>query len=119
MSTTSEELLTRRVSKQGWIGIPAIVFRRAMTTACRLVGIKMLHSRSIFVEADGYDKENGTPLVRMRKERSTTVRVIWDEDQFSFIDIMNLMVHAGLQVEISKEELDNGPGWGSFEVVGL
>ena len=53
-------------SREGWIGIPASAIRAGSISACRLVGFKMtLAKMSIFVEADGYDREEGTPLVKL------------------------------------------------------
>ena len=136
----------KHVSKAGWIGIPAPAFRNAMISACRLIGFKMTHARlSVFVEADGIDRNDGTPLVRiigepriheatvrnetgvadirwrpMWEEWSADVKVTWDEDQFSAKDVMHLMLRAGLQVGIGEGRPDspnsNGLGWGRFEV---
>jgi hypothetical protein len=136
----------KHVSKDGWVGIPAPAFRNAMISACRLVGIVMTRAKlSVFVEADGIDKNDGTPLVRiigeprihqapvrnetgvadvrwrpMWEEWSANVRVTWDEDQFSATDVMNLMLRAGMQVGIGEGRPDspnsNGLGWGRFEV---
>lgn len=133
-------------SRDGWVGIPAPAFRNAMISACRLVGFKMTFAKlSVFVEADGFDAIDGTPLVRivgepriheasvrnasgvadirwrpMWDEWSATVNVRWDEDQFSSTDIYNLMLRAGLQVGIGEGRPDspnsNGLGWGRFEV---
>lgn len=137
----------KHYSKQGWLGIPAPAFRDACIDACRLVGFKMTHAKlSIFVEADGIDRNDGMPLVRiygepriheasvrletgvtdirwrpMWEEWHATVRVTWDEDQFSATDVMNLMLRAGLQVGIGEgrpnSPKSNGLGWGRFEVV--
>lgn len=136
-------------AKEGWLGIPAPAFRNAMISACRLIGFKMTHAKlSVFVEADGIDAKDGTPLVRiigdpriheasvrnesgvadirwrpMWEEWSARVRVTWDEDQFSATDVMNLMLRAGLQVGIGEGRPDSpnsfGLGWGRFEVTGL
>lgn len=136
----------KHVAKEGWLGIPAPAFRNAMISACRLIGFKMTHAKlSVFVEADGIDKNDGTPLVRiigeprihqatvrnetgvadirwrpMWEEWSANVRVTWDEDQFSATDVMNLMLRAGMQVGIGEGRPDspnsNGLGWGRFEV---
>lgn len=130
-----------------WIGIPAPAFRNACIDACRLCGIRMTHAKlSIFVEADGIDENDGTPLVRIiGKERvhkgfvrndngsadlrwrplwetwKAAVKVTWDEDQFSANDVVNLMLRAGLQVGIGEGRPNspnsNGLGWGRFEVV--
>lgn len=54
------------VSTDGWYGCNAAAFRNAMISACRLVGYKMTIARlSLFVEADGHDANEGTPLVRI------------------------------------------------------
>jgi hypothetical protein len=136
----------KHVSEQGWLGIPAPAFRNAMISACRLIGFKMTHAKlSVFVEADGIDRNDGTPLVRIKgepsihqatvrnetgvadirwrpmwKEWSAAVRITWDEDQFSATDVMNLMLRAGMQVGIGEGRPDspnsNGLGWGRFEV---
>lgn len=133
-------------SREGWCGIPAPAFRNAMISACKLVGFKMTHAKlSIFVEADGFDINDGTPLVRIigepriheasvRNESgvadirwrpmwetwAANVQVQWDEDQFSATDVMNLMLRAGIQVGIGEGRPDSpksyGLGWGRFEV---
>lgn len=133
-------------SKEGWCGIPAPAFRNAMISACRLIGFKMTHAKlSVWCEADGIDAKDGTPLVRiigepriheatvrnatgvadirwrpMWEEWSAIVHVCWDEDQFAAVDVMNLMLRAGLQVGIGEGRPDspksNGLGWGRFKV---
>lgn len=139
----------KHLAKDGWCGIPAPAFRNAMISACRLIGFKMTHAKlSVWVEADGIDAKDGTPLVRiigtpriheaaarnasgvadirwrpMWEQWAADVRVTWDEDQFSATDVMNLMLRAGLQVGIGEGRPDspnsNGLGWGRFEVKGL
>lgn len=53
-------------AKDGWCGIPAGAFRAACISACRLVGFTMTMAKlSLFVEADGYDALDGTPLIRI------------------------------------------------------
>lgn len=136
----------KHVSRDGWLGIPAPAFRNAMISACRIVGFKMtLAKLSVFVEADGFDKDDGTPLVKiigeprahealvrnetgvvdirwrpMWEEWSATVRVRWDATQFSAQDVVNLFARAGMQVGIGEGRPDspnsNGLGWGLFEV---
>jgi hypothetical protein len=111
------------------------------------VGFVMTRAKlSVFVEPDGFDRNDGTPLVRivgephiheasvrnesgvadirwrpMWNEWSAVVRVTWDEDQFSATDVMNLMLRAGLQVGIGEGRPSSpnsmGLGWGRFEVV--
>lgn len=55
-------------STEGWHGIPAPAFRNALISACRLAGFAMTRAKlSVFVDADGYDVVNGTPLVKITK----------------------------------------------------
>ncbi len=136
------------VAKQGWHGIPAPAFRAAMISACRLVGFKMtLAKLSVFILADGYDRDDGTPLVRITKgqphvvehvvrnetgvpdvrwrpmwdEWEAVVRVRYDADQFTATDVVNLMMRVGQQVGLLEGRPDSkdsaGQGWGTFEVL--
>jgi len=113
---------------EGWEGIPAPAFRNAMISACRMVGYQMTRAKlCVFVEADGYDSDDDTPLVRIRKGKSkygehlvrndtgvadlrprpvwapgweATVRVKFDADQFTLEDVANLLSRAGVQCGI-------------------
>ncbi len=137
----------KHVSEEGWIGIPAPSFRNAMISACRIVGFKMtLAKLSVFVLPDGFDADDGTPLVRIYGEpevheglvRNATgvadvrwrpmwrkwhaiVRISYDADQFTTEDVLNLLARAGMQVGIGEGRPDSkqsaGMGWGTFEVV--
>jgi hypothetical protein len=132
---------------EGWAGIPAPAFRAAMISACRLVGFKMtLAKLSVFAEADGFDADDGSPLIKIEGKReplemhvrnqtgvcdlrvrpmwrqwTATVRIRFDEDQFSLTDVTNLMVRVGAQVGIGEGRPDSresaGLGWGLFRVV--
>lgn len=135
------------VSREGWHGIPASCIRNAAISACRTVGFKMtLAKLSLFVEADGYDVEKGTPLIRIYGERKmdvrpvrnsgggstdlrsrpiwidwyANVRVRWDEDQFSLRDVANLLMRVGMQVGIGEGRADShrsaGIGLGHFRI---
>lgn len=136
----------QHISTEGWIGIPAGAFRNAMISACRLVGFKMtLGKLSVFVEADGFDAIDGVPLVRifgkpekqtmpvrnatgvidlrvrpMWREWSVSLRVKFDQDQFSETDIANLLMRVGEQVGIGEGRPDSkssaGLGWGLFSI---
>ena len=137
----------RHISFDGWDGIPAAAFRNACISACRLVNFKMtLAKLSIFVEADGFDNTEGTPLIKIiggapRKLESMvrlatgvcdiSVRPQWlewgarlrfkyDADQFSASDVVNLIARAGMQVGICEgrpgSTNSNGMGWGTFEI---
>lgn len=128
----------------GWHGIPAPAFRNSMISACRIVGFKMTHAKlSVFVEPDGFDVDDGTPLVRiygepeihegmvrlatgvadvrwrpMWREWHAFVKVVFDADQFSLTDVSNLLQRAGMQVGIGEGRPDSkqsaGMGWGTF-----
>lgn len=116
------------VSGEGWYGIPAAAFRCAMIDACRVAGYKMTMAKmSVFVLPDGFDKDDGQPLVRIvssaeprsfqmigRYNNTSTdilvrpqwmqwgcnIPVKWDEDQFSAEDVVNLLCRAGEQVGV-------------------
>jgi hypothetical protein len=132
-------------SVDGWCGIPAGAFRQACISACRLVGFKMtLAKLSLFVESDGLDVVDGTPLIRiegqpeicemavrnatgvcdirvrpMWREWSCTLRVRYDMDQFTRTDVANLLLRVGTQVGIGEGRPDSksstGLGFGLFE----
>jgi hypothetical protein len=131
-------------SIDGWYGIPAYAFRAAAVSACRVVGFKMtLAKLSFFVEADGADAKDGTPLIRISgdpkmdvrhtrnatgvpdlrarpiwPEWSCTMRVRFDNGQFSLQDVANLVARIGLQVGIGEGRPDSrsscGLGFGLF-----
>lgn len=136
----------KHISTEGWIGIPAGAFRAACISACRLVGFKMtLAKLSIFILADGYDKVDGVPLVKIKgtpeknvmavrnqtgvadlrcrpmwKKWSCKLRVQYDEDQFSVEDVSNLLMRVGMQVGVGEGRPDSresaGLGWGTFSI---
>lgn len=135
-------------SHEGWVGIPATSLRNAMISACKIVGFHMTKGKiAVFVEPDGFDAEEDTPLVKldgdpemridhvrnetgvidlraraMFRKWSATVRIRFDADMFSLIDVTNLLARAGLQVGIGEGRPDgkksNGMGWGLFEIEG-
>lgn len=135
------------LSNEGWHGIPASAFRNAAIDACRMAGFQMTRARmSVFVEADGFDALDGTPLVRIEGEPestemmvrnetgvpdirvrpmwrnwSLTLRVTFDSDQFTASDVVNLYHRAGIQVGIGEgrpfSKKSNGMGFGLFEIV--
>lgn len=136
------------VSTEGWIGIPASSVRAALISACRLVGFKMtLAKLSVFVQAEGHDKVDGAPLIKIYGEpercdmptRNATgvfdirIRPMWrkwhafvviryDEDQFSATDVVNLLSRVGMQVGLGEGRPDSrssaGLGYGTFTVEG-
>lgn len=135
-------------STDGWIGIPAGCFRNAMISACRMCGFQMTRAKlSVFVEADGFDLQDGTPLIKIegdpeRSEMTTRnatgvvdirvrplwrkwsakVRVRYDADQFTLTDVSNLLMRVGMQVGIGEGRPDSkssaGLGFGLFDIEG-
>lgn len=133
-------------SRDGWIGIPAPAFRNAMISACRLVGFKMtLAKLAITIKADGYDRDEGTPLVQiygqwrrhdaaarndngsvdirsrpMWEDWMAKLQVRFDADTFTAQDVANLVLRVGMQVGIGEGRNDSkksaGIGWGAFEL---
>lgn len=137
----------QHLSHENWNGIPATAFRNAMITACKIVGFHMTKGKlAIFIEPDGFDKLDASPLVKIIGEwrrydtygRTETgvamptsrpmwekwgakVRIRYDADMFSSTDVVNLLARAGLQVGIGEGRPDssnsNGMGWGLWEIV--
>jgi hypothetical protein len=137
----------QHISREGWNGIPASGFRSGLISACRLVDFKMTRAKlSLFVVADGFDRLDGTPLVKITKgkphyvehavrndsgvadirprpmwdEWEANVKLTWDADQFSTQDVANLLMRAGMQVGIGEGRPDSknsaGMGWGTFTI---
>ena len=137
----------QQIAADGSNGDPAAALRNACIDVCRMVGFKMTHAKmSIFVEADGFDTVDGTPLVRLdarepeRVDMATRnatgvadirVRPMWrewalnvvirfDADQFTTSDVVNLISRAGEQVGIGEgrpfSKSSNGLGFGTFTV---
>ena len=134
------------LSDDGWCGIPASCFRNGMISACRTVGYKMTHAKlAVFVEADGYDADDATPLVRIKgkpqqhitqarndngscdlrirpmwKTWQLMLRIRFDADMFSAQDVTNLLARVGLQGGIGEGRPDSkksaGLGWGLFRI---
>jgi hypothetical protein len=133
-------------AEKGWAGFPASAFRTGMISSCRLVGFKMtLAKLSVFIEPDGFDKFDGTPLVRingnreqhvaamrndngsmdlrsrpMWREWSIDLRVKFDADQFTLEDVSNLLLRVGMQVGVGEGRPDSrnspGAGFGLFTI---
>jgi len=123
------------ISREGWHGIPAPAFRNALISACRVCGFTMTRAKlSVFIEADGFDAEEGTPLVKISKGEphyhegtvrnasgvcdlrarpmwdegwQAKVRVRFDAEQFSLQDVCNLMHRAGQQVGVGEGRPDS------------
>lgn len=131
-----------------WEGFNASSIRCALISACRLVNFKMtLAKLSVFVLEDGRDVVNPLyPLIRIdgKSERTemiartetgvamltirpmyfpwaATIRLRFDNDQFTVTDVSNLLARAGEQVGIGEGRPDSknsaGMGWGLFEII--
>lgn len=137
----------KHISEEGWCGIPAGAIRAGMISACRLVDFRMtLAKLSVFVLADGIDKVDAVPLIRiygnepeknimavrnqtgvadlrcrpMWKQWELKPRIQFDEDQFSLQDVSNLLMRVGMQVGLGEGRPDSresaGLGWGTFKL---
>lgn len=138
----------RHVSEEGWDGIHAASFRNAAISACRAAGFVMTKAKlAIFVEADGFDADDKTPLVRLTKGEpemvispcrnasgvidlrprptyypwAATVRIRFDAGMLTEEDVVNLMARVGLQVGIGEGRPDSkqsaGLGNGLFTIL--
>lgn len=137
----------RHVCDDGWDGIACKAFRTAMIDACRTVGLVMTKAKmSVFVIPDGFDKSDGTPLVRivgdnperleslvrndngsadirirpMWRDWSANVTVEFDADMITPDSVVNLLDRAGRQVGVGEgrpfSKNSVGQGWGTFTV---
>jgi len=138
----------KHISAEGWEGIHAAAFRNGAISACKTVGVKMTHAKLAFsVFADGFDKVDGAPLVRltegeaeqwvaptrnatgvvdlrcrpMYREWAAVLRMRYDAGMFSSTDLVNLISRVGLQVGIGEGRPDSkasaGLGFGLFEII--
>ncbi len=132
----------------GWNGIPCPAFRAAMIDACRTVGMVMTKAKmSVFILPDGFDKDDGTPLVKliagtpermeslvrndnggadirirpMWREWECDVTLEYDEDTITGESVINLLDRAGRQVGVGEgrpfSKNSVGQGWGTFTVI--
>lgn len=125
----------KHVSHEGWLGIPAPGVRAAMVSACRAAGFHMTRAKlAIFVEADGYDTTDNTPLIRITKGEpyyteslvrnetgvadirprpmwdpgwEATIRIRFDADMLGVTDVVHLLDRAGRQVGIGEGRPDS------------
>jgi hypothetical protein len=125
-----EFALAQHRSVAGWVGIPCAAFRKAMVDACRTVSVTMTVAKmAIFVVPDGFDVDDGTPLVRlvsprepertelpvrnangsidirvrpMWREWSANVTLEYDADMITAESIVNLLDRAGRQVGVGE-----------------
>lgn len=125
----------KHVSEEGWLGFAAASIRAAMVSACRIVGFKMtLAKLSVFVIADGFDKVDGTALVKITKGKPERVdhpvklvsgvtdirsrpmwkpgweanlRIQYNADLFTLDDVCNLLMRVGRNVGIGEGRPDS------------
>lgn len=123
------------MSDDGWWGIPAPAFRNGLVSACRTAGFVMTRAKlSVFVEPDGFDKYDQTPLVKINSKKpervvhpvrnetgvldirprpmwkpgwQAEVKIRFDADQFTVEDVGNLLARVGLQVGIGEGRPDS------------
>ncbi len=120
----------QHISVAGWNGLPCTAFRAAMIDACRTVGLVMTKAKmSVFVLPDGFDADDGTPLVKiisttppekkeslvrndnggadirirpMWREWKADVPVEFDADMITAESVVNLLDRAGRQVGVGE-----------------
>ena len=138
----------RHISTEGWDGIHAASFRNAAISACRAAGFTMTRAKlALFVEADGFDADDKTPLVKLTEGEpemvvspcrnasgvidlrprptyfpwAATLRIRYDAGMLTDADVVNLIARVGLQVGIGEGRPDSkqsaGLGNGLFNLV--
>jgi hypothetical protein len=103
--------------------------------ACRVANVVMSRAKlAVFVEADGFDADDGTPLVKITKGKPeyheacvrndsgvadvrprpmwregwrASVRITYDGDMFKQGDVVNLFARAGMQVGVGEGRPDS------------
>ena len=138
----------RHISSEGWDGIHAASFRNAAISACRAAGFVMTKAKlAIFVEPDGFDADDMTPLVRITQGEpqmvispcrnatgvidlrprptyfpwAATLKIKYDSGILTQSDVVNLIARVGMQVGIGEGRPDSkqsaGIGNGLFNIV--
>lgn len=138
---------SKYISEEGWCGVNAACFRNAMISVCKAANMVMTRAKlAIFIEEDGFDKFDGTPLVRIYGEPEKWVsaarnadlsfdlrsRARWrrwamkltvryDAGIVTAEGVTNLLVRVGVQAGICEGRPDSkksaGMGMGLFRVV--
>lgn len=141
----------RYIAEDGWDGFYAGALRKAMIEGVRFgQGLKMTQARGLlFVLPEGFDEEDGTPLVRIRgceakhdtrpvrlesgvadlrnrpryDKWHARVRVQFDADLLTETDVLNLLARAGESVGLCEgrplSKNSSGIGFGTFSVRGV
>ena len=137
----------RHISEDGWDGFHAAAIRNACISACRAAGYTMTKAKlALFVIQDGFDRDDGTPLVRINgvpkmvisqcrnatgvidlrprahfTDWSATISMRYDAGMLSDQDVCNLIARVGMQVGIGEGRPDSknsaGLGFGLFDIV--
>jgi len=137
----------KHVSEEGWEGFHAASIRNGAISACRAAGVVMTRAKlCIFCLPDGFDRVDGTPLVRINgtaeqhvaptrnqtgvidlrcrplyRDWSATIRIRYDAGMISAQGLGNLIMRLGCQVGIGEGRPDSknsaGLGYGLFEIV--
>jgi hypothetical protein len=118
----------KHVSEEGWEGFHAASIRNGAISACRAAGVVMTRAKlCIFCLHDGFDRVDGTPLVRINgtseqhvapnpqpnrrhrpstiyREWSATLRIRYDA---SHQGVANLIMRLGCQVGIGEGRPDS------------
>lgn len=120
----------RYISEDGWDGISCGAFRNALIDACRLTGLPMTRARmAVFIDQDGYDARDHTPLVKIEGEAriyesvgrtsgmnqgpilqfrpmfhpwSVVLRIRYDADLLESQSVFNLIHRAGIQIGVGE-----------------
>lgn len=62
-------LNAQHLTKDGMHGIPCVAIKAAMIRACKAAKVVMTDAKlALFIVPDGFDKDAGTPLIRLLKE---------------------------------------------------
>lgn len=141
----------RYISKEGWDGFYAGAIRSAMIRAASYGGgLSMTAAKGlIFVVAEGFDRDDGSPLVRILGDKAkhdtrparndgggidirnrprydkwnTKLKISYDADMLTAQDVLNLLARAGESVGLCDgrpgSPNSNGCGFGTFAVEGL
>jgi hypothetical protein len=119
---------SKHIAEEGWAGISAVAFRAALIRACSTCGVEMTKAKQcFFVLPDGFERGQGTPLVRITEGEPSRfdayvrnsngspdirararwaasweclLRVRYDADLFSATTVANLIQRAGISVGI-------------------
>lgn len=120
----------QHIAVAGWNGIPSSGIRTAMVDACRTISLPMTRGKmAVFVIADGFDVEDGTPLTQLHSDREPErtamhvrndngsadirIRPMWrnwwanitiefDADMITTESVINLLDRAGRQVGVGE-----------------